>query len=116
MTPSDDGGRAERVEQFCVRFPARDAAVPLSVLDDPELRTSPELTLELLGWAARSAEADVPAELASPVGTYVQSLRDYDGSEDPRADPAVRAAIAEIDAWLVEHCEPADTGPPGSPP
>lgn len=110
-SPADEHEQeAATATSFCQGFPSRDAAAALGAIDDPRFAGSVAVTDSLLDLVAQSTASDVPAELRPSVKTYASVLQAYDGTDDPRTNPGLQAAVADINRWLVEHCPPGTTG------
>jgi len=112
--PAEEPADETVAKLFCLDFPERDAGVALDLVDDPTVGGSADVVASLMDLTASSVASNVPAGLEEPVETYVAALEAYDGSQDPRRDPSVRAAVDEINAWLVAHCPPAAGSAPGT--
>jgi hypothetical protein len=96
--------QAEHATAFCVAFPTRDAGHVFTVPDDPSLEGNTEVIGGLMKVAANGLTESAPSAIRPAVDRYVAALRGYQIGTKPMDDPALRAAVDQIDAWLAENC------------
>src|SRR5215203_5288077 len=108
-TAADDPGdpnpeQAEDVTRFCVAFPTRDAGHAFTVPDDPALEGNAEMIQGIMEMGAGGLTESAPAAIEPAVGRYAAALRGYQMGTRPLDDPALRADVDQINAWLRDHC------------
>jgi hypothetical protein len=110
---AEDVTTTTSTSNFCTSFPTRDASAMFDAPDDPGLEGNQEAIDQLLEIGADGLAESAPGAIKAQVDTFVAALRDYQPGIDPREDPEVRDAAADIDRWLRANCPPPPATTPG---
>lgn len=93
-------------DSFCTTNPRRDVSYAFRMKDDPTMEGNLEMARAFMRMEADDVSTHRPAELAAAADVYAEALRNVSFDQDPLADLGVRAAVDEMNAWLVRTCGP----------
>lgn len=93
----------QRIESFCVQNPQRDFGMLFRLVSESGANPGP--AKDLMQFAVKGLQ-DPPSEIKADVEVVTEKLVAVNGDQAGADDPAVKAAIERINAWMLATCGP----------